>query len=223
MTSRENSVVTELFRVLLLEDDPVLNWGLAQHIERTFPNVKILRAENVHDAMQFIDDDRTAPDVAIQDIRVPLRDGEAAVASTEVTDRLKELEVRSIFMTSYSSSEDVKQFVQSVKLTEPQMSIILKNEVGALKDSVLQQLRDLFVSLASRRVNERLTRLFHTSEPLTNQHNSTASLLTLNHQIARYWDYFNTPTKERLRERFDIELTEQGVENVRLAPSGPSQ
>ncbi len=212
----------ELFRVLLVEDDPVLNWGLAQHIQRAFDGVTVLRAETVADALDLIAG--SVPkrlDVALQDIRVPRRSGEAPAATPDVTNRLKELGVRSLFMTSYESSDDVKLFIQNLRLTDPQIAIILKNDVSALKDNVLNQLRDLFTDLASRRINERLTNLFHTSDQLTTHHTGTASLLTLTREIAQYWHYFDETTKERLHARFDIRLTAQGVDNVRLTPSGP--
>ena len=213
----------ELFRMLLVEDNSVLNWGLTQHILRTFKGVTVLRAETVEDALKQIDSCETsALDVALQDIRVPRRAGEADVASVDVTNRLKALGVRSLFMTGYGASDDVKSFIQHQRLTDPQIAIILKNDVSALKDNVLNQLRSLFIDIASRRISERLTNLFHTSEQFTTTHTGTASLLTLTRDIARYWSYLDEATKKRVLARFDVRLSDQGVDNVLLTPAGPN-
>lgn len=208
-----------LFCVLLVEDDPVLNWGLTQHIRRTFSGVDVWQAETVQAALGLIDRNLPKrPDVALQDIRVPRRSGEAPMATTDVTNRLVELGVRSLFMTSYASSDDVKLFIQHLRLTDPQIAIILKNDLAAFKDNVLNHLRGLFIDLASRRINERLKSLFQTSDQLTTHHTMTASMLTLTREIAQYWEYFDEATKARLHARFEICLSEQGVENVKLTP-----
>lgn len=208
-----------LFCVLLVEDDPVLNWGLTQHIRRSFPGVDVWQAETVQAALDVIGGNLPKrPDVALQDIRVPRRSGEAPMATTDVTNRLAELGVRSLFMTSYASSDDVKLFIQHLRLTDPQIAIILKNESAAFKDNVLNHLRGLFIDLASRRINERLKSLFQTSDQLTTHHTMTASMLTLTREIAQYWGYFDEATKARLHARFEICLSEQGVENVKLTP-----
>ncbi|MFO0225209.1 MAG: hypothetical protein ACK56E_18000, partial [Planctomyces sp.] len=118
----------------------------------------------------------------------------------------------------YASSDDVKLFIQHLRLTDPQVAIILKNDVAAFKDNVLNHLRGLFIDLASQRINERLRSLFQSSEQLTTHHTMTASMLTLTRQIAQYWGYFDEATKARLHARFDICLSERGVENVKLTP-----
>jgi DNA-binding NarL/FixJ family response regulator len=208
-----------LFRVLLVEDDGVLNWGLTQHIRRKFQGVDVWQAETVEAAIDVIDRNLPIqPDVALQDIRVPRRSGEAPMATADVTNRLAELGVRSLFMTSYASSDDVKLFIQHLRLTDPQVAIILKNDVAAFKDNVLNHLRGLFIDLASRRISERLKSLFQTSDQLTTHHTSTASMLTLTREIAKYWEYFDEATKTRLHARFDIRLSAQGVDNVKLTP-----
>ena len=209
----------DLFCVLLVEDDPVLNWGLTQHIRRNFPGVDVWQAETVQAALDLIESHLPGrPDVALQDIRVPRRSGEAPMATTDVTNRLVELGVRSLFMTSYASSDDVKLFIQHLRLTDPQIAIILKNDLAAFKDNVLNHLRGLFIDLASRRINERLKNLFQTSDQLTTQHTSTAVMLTLTREIAKYWEYFDETTKARLHAKFDIRLSAEGVDNVKLTP-----
>ncbi|MFN9290346.1 MAG: hypothetical protein ACK6EB_19950, partial [Planctomyces sp.] len=56
-----------LFRVLLVEDDGVLNWGLTQHIRRKFPGVDVWQAETVEAAIDVIDRNLPIqPDVALQ-------------------------------------------------------------------------------------------------------------------------------------------------------------
>ncbi|MFM7168926.1 MAG: hypothetical protein ACKO3T_27120 [Planctomycetaceae bacterium] len=211
--------VGDLFCVLLVEDDPVLNWGLTQHIRREFPGVDVWQAETVQAALDVIEGHLPRrPDVALQDIRVPRRSGEAPIATTDVTNRLVELRVRSLFMTSYASSDDVKLFIQHLRLTDPQIAIILKDDLAAFKDNVLNHLRGLFIELASRRIDERLRSLFQSSDQLTTHHTMTASMLTLTREIARYWQYFDETTKARLHARFDIRLSAQGVDNVRLTP-----
>jgi hypothetical protein len=112
----------------------------------------------------------------------------------------------------------VKLFIQHLRLTDPQIAIILKNDLAAFKDNVLNHLRGLFIDLASRRINDSLKSLFQTSDQLTTQHTSTAVMLTLTREIAKYWEYFDETTKARLHAKFDIRLIAEGVDNVKLTP-----
>ena len=211
-----------LFCVLLVEDDPALNWGLTQHIQRALTGVRVLQAETVEEAFRMLEESNPRiPDVAIQDIRVPRRPGESPVASTDVTERLKQLRIPSLFMTSYASSDDVKDFIKEVRLTDPSIGIILKNEVASLKDNVLRQLRDLFFQIASADISQRMNTLFQVPDR-DSGHTRTASLLTLTRDIARYWRYINEATRQQLFGRFEIQLDNDEVVNLRLAPFGHS-
>ncbi|MCA9061516.1 MAG: response regulator [Planctomycetaceae bacterium] len=193
-----------LFRVFLLEDDPNLNKDLKWLIERKFPGVSVTEAKCVQDALTLLSSgDR--PDVALQDIRVPLLMGGHPETQTAVADRLNELHVPSIFMTGYRSSEDVEEFIRRQRLVDSKATIISKRQMDSLVDRIFSELNDWFGKIASERVTSQLERLFLSSHTAVRSHTGTAELLTLQEDIRRYWNHLTDEARNRVSQFFCVD------------------
>ncbi len=214
----EPQMDTDLFRVLIMEDEVPLRKSLAAILRSGLPGIEILQAGTIHEGLEQIEQNPKLT-LGILDIRVPKDVFFNEEANPEVADRLRELNVPCIFMTGYKESDDVTSYLQQRSIADPNVVVIEKLiKAGHLSSEIIRHARPLFEKIACERVNKVIEEVF--SNGVQGNRSTTAGWINAQKCIAAYWAYLNDATKENVRKWVNLKETENGEIQISLFEAG---
>ena len=200
MESMENG----LFKIFLLEDEPALRNDLREIIEAKLPGAVVFAAGTIEEGLETLRHE-TGFVVGVVDVRLPAKSGLNPEAHPEVANRLRELHVPAVFITSYRQSPDVLEYLRNRSLVDAPAVVIEKNlNPGKMTSELIAHVRPLFNRHASDRVEACVKKLFGLSVHASGPRSGTAALIAAQRTIAAYWPYLNEPSKQLVRQWFVV-------------------
>jgi len=210
-------ILSQLFCLLVVEDNPGLNRDLKALLEIEIPGTLVLSALTVREAFLNLDDPLLPkPDLAILDLRLPEVPGAVKKIHPVLAKRVTELGVPSILMSGYLGSEDVESFIRDRKLHDPPVKVISKRDPDYF-DQLQATIREFFIHKSSAAVEQQLSAVFGHSRSLAQPGSTgTAEIMSLQRQILDYWDYLSEATRTLAGKWFTVFETVDGQRSIRL-------
>ena len=216
------TILANLFHVFLVEDDEGLNKDLKSLIEIEVPRCKVTSALCINEAFEKLDrPELPAIDLALLDLRLPETPGATKIIHPRLSNRMKDLGVPSILMTSHVGSEDVDAFIKGRKLHDPPLKVISKRQMDVFVDLVLDTIREFFVRKSSDAVSRQLAEVFGAGGRSGGYRSSTAELISLQRKIIDYWQYLSPEVRDEVRGRFSVTENSDDSCSLSMIPAGP--
>ena len=214
-------ILSHLFHLWVVEDNPGLNRDLKALLEIEVPGTVVSSALTITEAFSKLDDPQLPRlDLAILDLRLPEVPGAIKKIHPLLAKRVTDLGVPSILMSGYLGSEDVESFIRDRKLHDPPLKVISKRDSNYF-DELRDTIREYFVRKTSASVEGRLASVFGNSRAMAPSESSgTAELMSLQRQIVDYWDYLLEETRTRVRKWFSVSEIGDGNRSIRLRLPG---